>query len=205
MSSYPGNRRVAQPVYAPNSNEYKQIDANTAVAQAHFVTCPGGNALRLMSGARQEENYIHPMEKIGAGAPPTYISGERQTRVSFCIFFSYTIFNHPFFRFITVTLPPGVSSGDVIHVKAPDGRLNAIVVPEGMSPGSTFTVEFANDSVPPSNMAPGIFVPTVIAEPEVETGVPASYSNYNNKAVEQAPPVAQPISAMQMNAAYEPK
>jgi len=88
MSSYPGNRRVAQPVYVPNSNEYKQIDANTAVAQAHFVTCPGGNALRLMSGARHEESsYIHPMEKVGAaGAPPTYISGER-SEIHFVCFF----------------------------------------------------------------------------------------------------------------------
>jgi len=68
-----------------------------------------------------------------------------------------------------------------------------------MGPGSTFTVEFANDCVPPMNMAPGTFVPTVIAEPEVETGVPASY--YNGAASEQAPPVAQPISSM----AYAPK
>ena len=61
-----------------------------------------------------------------------------------------------------------------------------------MGPGSTFTVEFANDSVPPTNMAPGTFVPTVIAEPEVD---------YNGAASEQAPPVAQPISSM----AYAPK
>jgi hypothetical protein len=57
-------------------------------------------------------------------------------------------------------------------------------------------------------MAPGIFVPTVIAEPEVETGVlPASYENYNNTngAMSEQAPVAQPISAMQMNAAYAPK
>jgi hypothetical protein len=86
-----------------------------------------------------------------------------------------------------------------------------------MGPGSTFTVEFANtDSAPPpTNMAPGIFVPTVIAEPEVETGVlpPASsYANYNNNnnnnnngAMSEQAPVAQPISAMQMNAAYAPK
>jgi hypothetical protein len=93
MSSYPGNRRVAQPAYTPNSNEYKQIDAHTAVAQAHFVTCPGGNALRLMSGTR-DESYMHPMEKVGAtgGAAPTYISGERR-RDSFCLyFFSHIIF-----------------------------------------------------------------------------------------------------------------
>ena len=108
MSSYPGNRRVAQPVYVPNSNEYKQIDANMAVAQAHFVTCPGGNALRLMSGARHEEsNYIHPMEKVGAaGAPPTYISGERSEIhfVCFSRFMFIYLFSHYYFpslRFIS--------------------------------------------------------------------------------------------------------
>jgi hypothetical protein len=222
MSSYPGNRRVAQPAYTPNSNEYKQIDAHTAVAQAHFVTCPGGNALRLMSGTRDETNYMHPMEKVGAtgaAAPPTYISGER-TEIHLFVYFFHTVyclitlFVSSLLLFITVTLPPGVASGDIIHVKAPDGRLNAIVIPEGMGPGSTFTVEFANNdsAPPPTNMAPGIFVPTVIAEPEVETGVlpPAfSYANYNNNnnngAMSEQAPVAQPISAMQMNAAYAPK
>jgi hypothetical protein len=44
---------------------------------------------------------------------------------------------------LSVTLPDGVSSGQTIHVQAPDGRLNAIIVPPGMGPGSTFTVEFA--------------------------------------------------------------
>ena len=99
MSSYPGNRRVAQPAYTPNSNEYKRIDAHTAVAQAHFVTCPGGNALRLMSGAR-DENYMHPMEKVGAtgGAASTYISGERTERFIVCIFFHtvYFLITHCF-------------------------------------------------------------------------------------------------------------
>jgi len=46
---------------------------------------------------------------------------------------------------MTVTLPPGVVSGQTIHVQAPDGRLNAIIVPPGFGPGSTFTVEFAPD------------------------------------------------------------
>ena len=124
----------------------------------------------------------------------------RDRRFILFVFYVHFSFSHfPSLRII-VTLPPGVSSGDVIHVKAPDGRLNAIVIPEGMGPGSTFTVEFANDGVPPTNMAPGTFVPTVIAEPDVETGVPAS-SYYNGAASEQAPPVAQPISAM----AYAPK
>lgn len=72
----------------------------------------------------------------------------------------------------TVTLPSGVSPGDVIHVRAPDGRLNAITVPDGMGPGSTFTVEFAEDLPPPpeADLAPGVYVPTVTAQPE-EIGV----------------------------------
>jgi hypothetical protein len=81
----------------------------------------------------------------------------------------------------TVTLPAGVSAGDVIHVRAPDGRLNAIAVPEGMGPGSTFTVEFAPDVPPPpkeEDLTPGVYVPTVFAEPEVETGVPASAPSF---------------------------
>jgi hypothetical protein len=44
-----------------------------------------------------------------------------------------------------VTLPGGVHAGQVIHVQAPDGRINEIVVPDGFGPGSTFTVEFAKD------------------------------------------------------------
>jgi hypothetical protein len=46
-------------------------------------------------------------------------------------------------HFYTVTLPDGVTAGQTIHVQAPDGRLNAIVIPPGFGPGSTFTVEFA--------------------------------------------------------------
>jgi hypothetical protein len=39
-----------------------------------------------------------------------------------------------------------------------------------MGPGSTFTVEFADDLPPPpaeEELTPGVFVPTVVAEPEV--------------------------------------
>ena len=42
-----------------------------------------------------------------------------------------------------MTIPQGVAPGQVIHVQAPDGAVNAITVPEGYGPGSTFTVEFA--------------------------------------------------------------
>ena len=35
--------------------------------------------------------------------------------------------------------------GQTIHVQAPDGKINEIIVPDGFGPGSTFTVEFADD------------------------------------------------------------
>jgi hypothetical protein len=64
-------------------------------------------------------------------------------------------------RCTIVTLPSGVSSGQTIHVQAPDGQVNAIVIPAGFGPGSTFTVEFApegetspqckTNAVPPSS------------------------------------------------------
>jgi len=54
-------------------------------------------------------------------------------------------------QYIQVTLPDGVTEGQTIHVQAPDGAVNAIVVPPGFGPGSTFTVEFA----PPEEEAPG--------------------------------------------------
>ncbi len=71
-------------------------------------------------------------------------------------------------------MPSGVRGGDVIHVRAPDGRINAIIVPMGMGPGSTFTVEFAASEgeddaekmTGESSLAPGMYVPVVVAEPE---------------------------------------
>ncbi|KAL7574046.1 hypothetical protein ACA910_015624 [Epithemia clementina (nom. ined.)] len=49
-------------------------------------------------------------------------------------------------NYIEVTLPEGVKAGQVIHVQAPDGQLNEVVVPEGFGPGDVFTVEFASSS-----------------------------------------------------------
>ena len=74
--------------------------------------------------------------------------------------------------YIQVTLPAGVSGGDTIHVQAPDGRLNAIVVPPGFGPGSSFTVEFApkDDEVKPSYAAPSApSAPAPSAPPQVAT------------------------------------
>lgn len=52
------------------------------------------------------------------------------------------------FSLNVVTLPDGVTEGQTIHVQAPNGKINAIVVPPGFGPGSTFTVEFAPDEKP---------------------------------------------------------
>eukprot|EP00571_Detonula_confervacea_P012769 CAMPEP_0172300090 /NCGR_PEP_ID=MMETSP1058-20130122/2270_1 /TAXON_ID=83371 /ORGANISM="Detonula confervacea, Strain CCMP 353" /LENGTH=179 /DNA_ID=CAMNT_0013009779 /DNA_START=171 /DNA_END=710 /DNA_ORIENTATION=+ len=142
-ATYPGNKRVTKPAYQPSADEYKQVNSTTAVANAHFVTCAGGNALKLVGKPNRAEDTTTGGGKVGA-------------------------------QYISVTLPPGVQSGDIIHVRAPDGRMNAITVPDGMGPGSTFTVEFSADIPPPpkeEDLTPGVYVPTVMAEPEVETGV----------------------------------
>ena len=47
-AAYPGNNRVAKPVYQPPESDYKQVDSTIAVANVHFVACPGGNALKLV-------------------------------------------------------------------------------------------------------------------------------------------------------------
>ena len=68
----------------------------------------------------------------------------------------------------------GVNGGDKIHVQAPDGRLNEIIVPNGFGPGSTFTVEFANG--PPPTPAPVSYAPPMAtATPERPI-----YGNTNN-------------------------
>ena len=71
--AYPGNRRVAKPTYTPGDDEYKQVDKNTAVCTAHFVTCPGGNALRLEGKPNRGAAEGKLVSSEGA---PQYISGE---------------------------------------------------------------------------------------------------------------------------------
>ena len=75
-------------------------------------------------------------------------------------------------NFFTVTLPPGVVAGQEIHVQAPDGKINAIIVPAGFGPGSKFTVEFAPDAVAP---------------PSASTDNSMKY-NSNNSNYQYAPP-----------------
>ena len=72
-TAYPGNRRPVKPTYQPNDNEYKSTsDKNTKVCTAHFVTCPGGNALRLVD----KPNRAAVGEEVTNGGLTRYISGE---------------------------------------------------------------------------------------------------------------------------------
>lgn len=80
-------------------------------------------------------------------------------------------------EYIEVTLPDGVFAGDTIHVKAPDGRLNEIIVPEGMGPGSAFTVEFDPGDAPVTATEQEIAV--AVPEAEINGGAYSS-SSYPN-------------------------
>jgi hypothetical protein len=70
-------------------------------------------------------------------------------------------------------LPAGVHAGQKIHVQAPDGGVNEIMVPDGFGPGSTFTVEFAESekevSVPSQSTYP--------TAPATATATANSYGN----------------------------
>ena len=71
-AAYPGDKRVTKPVYQPGDDEYKQINSTTAVANAHFVTCPGGNALKLVG----KPNRGAEAAPAAGGGLAKYISGE---------------------------------------------------------------------------------------------------------------------------------
>ena len=167
-ATFPGNKRPTQPAYQPPASAYQQVDATTAVANAHFVTCPGGNALRLENRPNDYNNSTNNNITTGTNN------------------------NDPQPTLISVTLPAGVNSGDVIHVHAPDGRLNAITVPPGMGPGSTFTVEFANDTTTPpkeeEDLTPGVYVPTVTAVADEEYRPLVTSGNENDVVVASAVP-----------------
>jgi hypothetical protein len=94
-------------------------------ATSHFVSYGGGNALVL-----KENGLAQP--QIGASS---YGNGKQDKQP----------------QYVQVTLPSGVYGGQTIQVQAPDGRLNEIVVPSGFGPGSSFTVEFADETTAASH------------------------------------------------------
>ena len=88
-------------------------------------------------------------------------------------------------QYVQVTLPDGVTSGQTIHVQAPDGKVNAIVVPAGFGPGSTFTVEFAPDELPPSEKYTmsqycNDYVPAATATPAAALPPPSAASGMDD-------------------------
>eukprot|EP00934_Nitzschia_sp_Nitz4_P004450 Nitzschia sp. Nitz4//scaffold20_size174350//172047//172957//NITZ4_002135-RA/size174350-snap-gene-0.254-mRNA-1//-1//CDS//3329541908//4440//frame0 len=122
-------------------------------ATAHFVSYGGGNALVL-----QQNGMVQP--QVGAQLASS---------------------NKP--QYIQVTLPAGVNGGDKIHVRAPDGRLNEIIVPEGFGPGSTFTVEFADTPAPTyATSTPAAPAPAPAPVPYSATATPAQINTNNNNA-----------------------
>jgi hypothetical protein len=92
----------------------------------------------------------------------------------------------PASKFIKVTLPAGVVAGQTIHVRAPDGQLNEIIVPNGFGPGSSFTVEFA----PPNALPPAYDnkVPEQEAAAINNTRPVATAPSYGNRVEPMAPP-----------------
>lgn len=94
-------------------------------------------------------------------------------------------------------MPPGVTAGQTIHVQAPDGKVNAIVIPPGFGPGSTFTVEFAPDSVPPPTKVDQPVASSTAAGAPASTAVPANVDDgfatgFNNPGWTPPP---QPVTA----------
>lgn len=83
---------------------------------------------------------------------------------------------------LLVTLPSGVNGGDKIHVQAPDGRLNEIIVPAGFGPGSTFTVEFADEPPPSRTPAPSSYSAPVA--PATAATTSNNYKNSSNNNVD---------------------
>lgn len=65
-----------------------------------------------------------------------------------------------------VVVPPGVSSGQTLHVRSPDGQTLATVVPPGTGPGASFLVSYAPARAPPAPLA------ATAAQPVVVVGTP---------------------------------
>jgi hypothetical protein len=114
---YPGQRLQAQAPYRPNASEFNTSGQTTS----HFVSYGGGNALVLQQGGAVHQQVGATLHQTATATPLPQ-------------------------KYVQITLPQGVVAGQRIQVQAPDGRLNEIIVPAGMRPGSTFTVEFADVS-----------------------------------------------------------
>ena len=138
-------------------------DFENGQATSHFVSYGGGNALVLKQGSGPAKPQTGAM--VATAKPPEYIS---------------------------VTLPAGVSAGQTIRVAAPDGRLNEIVIPPGMGPGSTFTVEFADADAAPGNYGKPSYTGTGSSYAGTGSSYGASPSSSNTPVTATATPLPPP-------------
>lgn len=150
----------------PHHNAYtpneNQFDKVTGQAVVHFKAYGGGNALTLV----QQDGTSQPQS-----GGSTY--GTTGT------------------QYVQVTLPPGVSAGQEIHVQAPDGSLNAIIIPPGFGPGSTFTVEFAKpeEVAPPMKQPLSTYTPPTFQAEVYNNNLNSVNSNFDSAPVAYAQPV----------------
>lgn len=163
MSSKQGTSAFVHPGNRRQANKPYSPPANqfsNGQATSHFVSYGGGNALVLKQGGVAQP-------QIGATAA--------------------TLGKQP--EYIQVTLPAGVSSGQTIQVKAPDGRLNEIIIPQGFGPGSTFTVEFADTSTAQAAQAVPV-PPQSRNNNNHDDGFASGFNNNNSNFVPQATPAS---------------
>ena len=76
-----------------------------------------------------------------------------------------------------------MQAGQTIHVQAPDGRLNAIIIPPGFGPGSTFTVEFAPEQAAAAAATNNHYTdsrPPPLSKPEQSSYASSAANPYNN-------------------------
>ena len=78
-AAYPGDKRPQKAPYQPAANEYQQVSPTTAVCTTHFVTCAGGNALKLVG----KPNRAEDQSGGGADGLAKYIQGECCMHVEF--------------------------------------------------------------------------------------------------------------------------
>lgn len=206
--AYPGQRRPQHKPFMPATSQF----GPDGKAVVHFKAYGGGNALTLVQqdGSSQpatgqpEPQFIQGMLNCSKTSINCFLKIVPKSDMYSELDYSPTLGD--LCLLITVTLPDGVEAGQTIHVQAPDGKVNAIVIPPGFGPGSTFTVEFAPDEIPPSkipNEKPSEFAatsaqPTTSGFPppnnhHVDDGFATGFNNPN-----WTPPTA-PVSATAVN------
>ena len=175
FTQYPAHKRPVNDPYVPHESAFKQVDETTRVATERFVNYGGGNALVLVD----DHSPVQQEQKLDA--QKQYVSGavsNAGSKFLFCLQHLRSAYVRLFFigfslLYFLVTVPPGLRPGDLINIRTPDGQYVAVTVPEGMSEGSSFLVEFAPGAPPPSTTTTTDLLPE--KEPDIPVAVPVSY------------------------------